>query len=87
MTAPTPLRAGTPVRALPNVLRQAVSERDVVRFALGEVSGVPDSKHVTVTIAGTDVTVPKLSTYAPTIGEPCYLLTSGYWTLALGTVK
>jgi hypothetical protein len=83
----TPLRVGTPIRTLPNVLRRALGDTEVVRFALGEVAAVPDSQHVTVSIAGADVTVPKLSTYVPTIGEPCYLLTSGYWTLALGTVK
>jgi hypothetical protein len=81
------LRTGTPVRALPNVLRQALAAGADVRLELGEVTANPDLLHVTVAVGGDEVTVPKLSSYSPVVGEPCYLLTSRYWTLALGTVS
>lgn len=88
------LRPGTPVRRLPNVLRQGLSDRNVVRFAVGEVLSIPDPAHVTVQIADptedadpVPITVPRLSTYNPNVGEPAYLLVSSQWTLALGTVK
>jgi hypothetical protein len=89
-----PIRPGTPLRRLPHVLREALADRALVRLSLGEVVSIPDPAHVTVKIAdplededALDVVVPKLSSYSPTVGEPCYLLVSGYWTLAIGTVK
>jgi hypothetical protein len=89
-----PLRPVTPLRTLPIVLRELAADRGFVRLTVGEVTAIPDSKHVTVKIADpaedTDaatITVPKLASYSPTVGEPAYLLVSGYWSLALGTVK
>jgi hypothetical protein len=82
-----PLRAGTPVRTLPNVLRRAIDDRQAVRLQLGKVTATPDLRHVTVDVSGATRTIPKLRGYTPVVGEPCYILTGQYWTLALGTVS
>jgi hypothetical protein len=82
-----PLRRGTPVRTLPNVLRQALATpADAARVLVGTVTAVPDPAHVTVDFGAAQATVARLAGYTPTVGEPCYVLTSGVVTLALGTV-
>ena len=85
-----PLRPITPVRTLPQVLRQALTrdETDAPRVLLARVVSAPDNAHVRVDVAGTELVVPRLASYsAPAAGEPCYLLASGVYTIALGTVR
>jgi hypothetical protein len=93
VSSKSPLRPITPLRTLPIVLRELAGDRGLVRLSIGQVTAIPDSAHVTVQIAdpledadAVTITVPKLSSYSPTVGEPAYLLVSGYWTLAIGTV-
>lgn len=81
------LRAVTPVRTLPNVLRQALSDRETVRLDLGEVTNLLDERHVEVRIGGELIVVPRLSSYAPNVGDVAYLLCGAYWTVAIGTVS
>lgn len=78
-------------KQLGEVLRELVAGGESLRLLVGEVVSSADSKHVTVSIAGTDVEVPKLSSYtAPVTGEACYLLTSSGGNglaIALGAVR
>jgi hypothetical protein len=73
-------------RSLPVVLRDALAGAQL-ELLLGTVAAVPDLAHVTVTVRDNQVTVPKLATYTPIVGEPCYLLAGGEFTFALGTVS
>jgi hypothetical protein len=74
-------------RALPAVLREQLGPSGL-RVLIGTVVSTPDTRHVTVAIGGTNVTIPKLASYsAPAAGEPCYVLADPYFTIALGTCK
>jgi len=74
-------------RTLPYVLRDQVGERDVA-VIVGRVEALVDSKRVTVEIGGSNVTVPKLASYAaPVVGDAVYLLVAPVITIALGTCK
>jgi hypothetical protein len=74
-------------RTLPYVLRERLQPSSV-SVLIGRVVSAPDSRHVRVTISGSDVTVPKLASYAtPVAGEPCYVLFAADFTIALGTCK
>lgn len=88
MSAQGRLRAGTPVRQLPSVLRAALTDRPgtTLRLELGEVVAIPDELRVTISIGGEDVTMPRLAAYTPNVGEPAYVLAGGFWTIAIGTV-
>lgn len=88
MSSPTKLRAGTPVRTLPNVLREILADnrREAVRLELGRVSALIDDRRVEVEIGGHTLVVPKLNSFSPLVNEPAYLLTGPYWTVAIGTV-
>jgi hypothetical protein len=83
------LRVGTPVRTLPNVLRRALTPgQESARVLLGTVVSAPDNAHVRIDIGGAQSTIPKLAQYsAPVAGEPCYVLVSGAFTIALGSVR
>ena len=75
-------------RTLPYVLRGQINEPRGVSFLIGKVISTPDSKHVRIEIGGAQITVPKLASYsAPVANEPCYVLTAGEVTIALGTCK
>ncbi|HKE76630.1 MAG TPA: hypothetical protein VKB57_23635 [Acidimicrobiales bacterium] len=74
-------------RTLPYVLRDALGDSGI-GIVVGTVTGLPDQRHVSVSVAGgTPVAVARLAQYIPTIGEPCYMLTSTSGMLAIGTVR
>jgi hypothetical protein len=84
-----PIRPVTPVRTLPNVLRQSLGiPPDTARMLLGTVVSAPDNVHVVVNIGGSNVTVPRLTSYvAPIPGEPCAIITGAGYTVAVGSVR
>jgi hypothetical protein len=84
-----PIRPVTPVRTLPNVLRQSLAiPPDSARMLLGTVVSAPDNVRVVVDIGGSNVTIPRLTSYvAPIPGEPCAIVTSAGYTIAVGSVR
>ena len=72
-------------RTLPYVLRDQLI-REPLRTLVGRVVAVPNENLVQVDLSGALVTIPRLSSYTPTVGEPAYVLTSSLFTVALGTV-
>jgi hypothetical protein len=75
-------------RTLPYVLREQLTERRQVVLLIGRVVSVPDTAHVVVDVAGTNITVPRLASYtAPQANESVYLLGSRLVMIALGTIK
>ena len=74
-------------RELAYVLREQLNEGGGLQLILGKVTAVPDSRHCTVTIGGTAMTVPKLSSYAAAVNDVAYLLAGPSILLAIGTVK
>lgn len=74
-------------RTLPYVLSRALARGPSTRCTIGRVNGVPDAGSVQVDFDGVLVTVPRLASYAPTVGEPVYLLVADSLVLALGTVN
>ena len=74
-------------RTLPYVLSKALGKSQGARVSIGKVHAVPDAGHVQVDFDGVLVTVPRLASYTPTVGEPVYLLVADSLILALGTVK
>lgn len=75
-------------RTLPYVLRQQLQPRDGnVRALVGKVTAIPDPGHVTVELSGATVTVPRLASYTPAVGQPAYCLVTDSFVLALGTVS
>ena len=74
-------------RSLPYVLREAVNTRWAA-LRVGEVVSVPDSKRVQVKIGGSNVIIPRLSSYTPTVGEGVQILADENLgtLLALGAV-
>ena len=71
-------------RLLPAVLRDQLARRGL-SLQIGRVSAIPDAEHVTIELAG-PVTVPRLSTYTPTVGEPAYCLAGESLLVAVGAV-
>lgn len=79
--------SGVPfTRTLPYVLREQLRHEGVT-LMVAKVAAVPDSKRVTIDQAGVQITIPRLSGYAPTVNEPVYCLAAGSLIIALGTVK
>jgi hypothetical protein len=75
-------------RTLPYILREQLAERRQVVLLIGRVVSVPDTAHVVVEVAGTNITVPKLASYTtPVAGDSVYLLGSRLVMIALGTIK
>ena len=75
-------------RSLAYVLREQLNEPDRVAFVTGKVVSVPDNAHVRVEVAGTQFTVPRLSSWtAPGVNDSAYLLVSPLVTIAIGTVR
>ena len=79
--------SGVPfTRSLSYVLREQLNPSGVVRFDIAEVAAIPNATHVTVDHAGDLLTVPRISSYAPTVGEACYLLSGDTLLIAVGAV-
>lgn len=81
----TPLRPGSPARVLPNVLRGSLA-RSGATLEAGKVLAIPDARHVTLEIGGQPVTVPRLGSYQPTVGEAAWCLAGRTLLLAIGAV-
>jgi hypothetical protein len=73
-------------RSLEAVLLAGLASREL-RLLVGTLVGAVDFAYVVVSIGGAQVTVPKVSSYSPNAGEPCYLLSDGSRLLALGAVN
>jgi len=73
-------------RELAYVLREQMARDPGLKLLVGKVTAVPDSKHVTVQIAGVAITIPKLPSYTATVGEPAQILTTTGAMLAIGAV-
>jgi hypothetical protein len=74
-------------RSLAYVLRERLAP-PTTGVLIGKVVSSPNSRQVVVEVAGSNITVPKLASYAtPVAGEPCYLLVAPEFTIALGTIK
>jgi hypothetical protein len=75
-------------RTLPYVLRDAVNDQAGVEIVVGTVTGIPDQRHVNVSVAGgAAITVARLAQYVPTVGEPVYMLSPRTGMLAIGSVR
>jgi hypothetical protein len=75
-------------RTLPYVLRDQLDALKGVSVLVGKVVSTPDRAHVRVDINGTQVTLPKLASYAaPVVGEPVYILSDPLFTVVLGSVS
>lgn len=80
--------AVSPQRTLARVLRHRLQRGGAAHVQIGAVVANPNTKHVTVSIGGSNVTVPKLASYAaPVVGEACYLLAADSVVIALGAVR
>ena len=73
-------------RTLPYVLREQLQKPGLLRFVIAEVTAIPDGDHVTIGENGSQATVPRLSGYTPTVGEPAYCLAADTIVLAIGAV-
>ena len=73
-------------RTLPYVLRDQLQKTGLARLAVYEVAAVPDPDHVTVVENGTEFTIPRLSGYQPTVGEPVYCIVADTTVVAVGAV-
>jgi hypothetical protein len=75
-------------RTLPYVLRDQLHDPDAVGVAIVRAVSAPDNAHVTVDWGGTNITIPRLSSYTGVAaGQSVYVLVSPLVMLALGTVK
>ena len=72
-------------RTLPFVLREQLAKSGL-RLFLAKVAAVPDSKRVTVDENGVQFTIARISSYTPTVGEPCYGIAADTAIIALGAV-
>lgn len=73
-------------RSLPIVLRAQLRHGPGAELVVATVTAIPDADHVTVNRGGVVVTIPRLSSYTPTVGEPASCLASGSNMVALGAV-
>lgn len=75
-------------RSLPYVLREQLEQSQQTTVMIGRVTAVPDRAHVTVDLAGSTITIPKLMSYgSPVVGEPVFVLSDPLYTIALGSVS
>lgn len=81
-----PLSA-SPARSLAAVLRSQQQRGGGVDLLIAEVTAIPDARHVTVELAGEAVVVPRLVSYAPVVGDACYLLAARSVVIALGGIR
>jgi Repeat of unknown function (DUF5907) len=72
-------------RSLPYVLREQI-QQEWAELLVAQVVSVPDAKHVRVSLQGNQVTIPRISTYMPTVGEPCHCLAEHGMLVAIGAV-
>jgi len=72
-------------RTLSYVLREQLSATGV-RALIAKVASVPDADTVRIDQAGTQTTIPRISSYVPTVGEPVYCIAADSLILALGAV-
>jgi hypothetical protein len=72
-------------RTLSYVLREKL-DRTGVTALIGKVSSVPDGKRVTIDQAGVLTTIPRISSYVPTVGEPVVCLAADTMIVAIGAV-
>jgi len=72
-------------RTLSYVLREQLSRTGVTAL-IGKVSSIPDAKRVTIDQAGVLTTIPRISSYVPTIGEPVMCLAADTMIVAIGAV-
>jgi hypothetical protein len=73
-------------RTLPHVLVRALAKVPV-QLSIATVVSVPSATTVRIDVGGTQVTVPRLSSYhTPTPGKPVYLLVGATTVLAIGDV-
>jgi len=74
-------------RSLPAVLRElAEGNPSAAEITFGKVVAVPDSKHVSVNIGGSNVIVSRIATYTPTVGEGCLILAGASVLIAIGAI-
>lgn len=78
--------AAVPQRRLEHVLRSRLAQ-PATQLVVSEVVSIPDARHVRVNVNGVDVTVPRLVSYSPIVGDACYLLVQADRTVALGAVR
>ena len=62
-------------RELAYVLREQLTRDPGLKLLAGKVTAVPDARHVTIQIAGSAVTIARLPSYLPTVGEAAQVLT------------
>lgn len=72
-------------RTMPYVLREQLS-KTWLRLVVAKVTAIPNADTVTVEQAGSLVTIPRIATYVPTVGEPAYCLGADTTVIALGAV-
>ena len=72
-------------RTLPYVLRDRLAGKGLA-MRVAEVAAVPDPTHVTITQAGVETVIPRISSYAPTVGEPAVCFAADTLMLAVGAV-
>lgn len=72
-------------RSLPYVLREQLARKSV-RLGIAEVASVPDANSVEIVQDGVHTVVPRLASYSPTVGLPCYLVVGTTAVLAIGDV-
>lgn len=72
-------------RTLPYVLREQLAKGGA-RLFVAKVASVPDANRVTVDENGVHFTIPRISSYTPTVGEPVYGIAAASVIVALGAV-
>jgi hypothetical protein len=72
-------------RTLSYVLREKL-DRTGISALIAKVSSIPDGKRVTIDQAGVLTTIPRISSYVPTVGEPVVCLAGDSMILAIGAV-
>lgn len=73
-------------RTLPYVLRDQLDEKGGAKFSIAKVTAIPDGEHVTISEGEGEATIPRVSSYSPTVGEPAYCLVADTIMVAVGTV-
>jgi hypothetical protein len=76
-------------RGLPYVLREQLERLgNQPTLLTGEVVDSVGTDHVTITLGGTNLTIPRLASYsAPKAGDSVYVLGTPLMMIALGTIK
>jgi len=74
-------------RTLAYVLRDQLQGRHPgLRLFIAPVAAVPDAGHVTIDQAGTQVTIPRLRSYSPVVGEGAFCIVDTATIVAIGSI-